>query len=82
MEGQFEGLKNLRSSGRVKCLGKGQNAEWERTAKWIQVTPNQLGSELGNRIVKALFSPSPLAGEGAKKGIIGTNLIIKRVIGS
>jgi Fic family protein len=27
-------LKNLRSSGRVKCLGRGQSAEWQRTAKW------------------------------------------------
>jgi hypothetical protein len=27
-------LKNLRSSGRVKCLGRGQSAEWQRTRKW------------------------------------------------
>ena len=27
-------LKNLRSSGKVKCLGRGQSAEWEKTAKW------------------------------------------------
>jgi Fic family protein len=27
-------LKNLRSVGRVKCLGRGQSAEWQRTAKW------------------------------------------------
>jgi len=27
-------LKNLRSSGRVKCLGRGQSAEWQRTARW------------------------------------------------
>jgi len=27
-------LKDLRSSGKVKCLGRGQNAEWEKTAKW------------------------------------------------
>ena len=27
-------LKNLRSSGKVKCLGRGQNAEWEKSAKW------------------------------------------------
>jgi len=27
-------LKNLRASGRVKCLGRGQSAEWQRTAKW------------------------------------------------
>lgn len=27
-------LKNLRSSGRVKCMGRGQSAEWQRTAKW------------------------------------------------
>jgi hypothetical protein len=27
-------LKRLRSSGKVNCLGKGQNAQWEKTAKW------------------------------------------------
>lgn len=27
-------LKNLRSAGRIKCLGRGQNAEWQRIAKW------------------------------------------------
>jgi putative heme degradation protein len=27
-------LKNLRSAGRVKCLGRGQSAEWRRTGKW------------------------------------------------
>ena len=27
-------LKKLRSSKRVKCLGRGQNAEWERTKNW------------------------------------------------
>jgi Fic family protein len=27
-------LKNLRSVGRVKCLGRGQTADWQRTAKW------------------------------------------------
>jgi Fic family protein len=27
-------LKNLRSSGKVKCLGRGQNAEWEKAGKW------------------------------------------------
>jgi len=27
-------LKNLHSRGRVKCLGRGQSAEWQRTAKW------------------------------------------------
>ncbi|MBI2181531.1 MAG: Fic family protein [Deltaproteobacteria bacterium] len=27
-------LKTLRSSGRVKCLGRGQSAEWQRSAKW------------------------------------------------
>jgi Fic family protein len=27
-------LKKLRSAGRVKCLGRGQSAEWQRTAKW------------------------------------------------
>jgi len=27
-------LKNLRSSGKIKCLGRGQNAEWKKTGKW------------------------------------------------
>jgi len=27
-------LKNLRSSGKVECLGRGQNAGWQKTAKW------------------------------------------------
>ena len=27
-------LKNLRASGKVRCLGRGQNAEWEKSAKW------------------------------------------------
>jgi Fic family protein len=27
-------LKNLRATRKVKCLGRGQNAEWERTGKW------------------------------------------------
>ena len=27
-------LKNLRAAGRVRCLGRGQSAEWQRTAKW------------------------------------------------
>ena len=27
-------LKNLRSFGKVKCLGRGQSTEWEKTAKW------------------------------------------------
>jgi hypothetical protein len=27
-------LKNLRSYRKVKCLGRGQNAEWAKTAKW------------------------------------------------
>jgi Fic family protein len=27
-------LKNLRSGGRVKCLGRGQSAEWQRPPKW------------------------------------------------
>lgn len=27
-------LKKLRSVGRVRCLGRGQSAEWERTARW------------------------------------------------
>jgi Fic family protein len=31
-------LKNLRTENRVECLGRGQNAQWRKTAKW------QLGS--------------------------------------
>lgn len=27
-------MKDLRASGRVKCLGRGQQAQWEKTAKW------------------------------------------------
>jgi hypothetical protein len=27
-------LKKLKSSKRVKCLGRGQNAEWEKTRNW------------------------------------------------
>lgn len=27
-------LKDLRSAGRVECLGRGQNAEWRKTDKW------------------------------------------------
>lgn len=27
-------LKRLRSVGRVRCLSRGQSAEWERTARW------------------------------------------------
>lgn len=27
-------LKKLRSAGRVECLGRGQSAEWTRTARW------------------------------------------------
>ena len=27
-------LKKLRASGRVQCLGRGQNAEWKKTQKW------------------------------------------------
>jgi len=27
-------LKNLRAGGRVRCLGRGQSAEWQRTPKW------------------------------------------------
>jgi hypothetical protein len=27
-------LENLRSGERVECLGRGQRAEWQRTAKW------------------------------------------------
>jgi hypothetical protein len=27
-------LKKLRASGRVQCLGRGQNAEWKKTGKW------------------------------------------------
>jgi Fic family protein len=27
-------LKDLRSSGQVECLGRGQNAEWQKTDQW------------------------------------------------
>jgi Fic family protein len=27
-------LKKLRAAGRVECLGRGQSAEWKRTARW------------------------------------------------
>jgi Fic family protein len=27
-------LKNLRSKGRLECMGRGQNAEWRKTRKW------------------------------------------------
>jgi Fic family protein len=27
-------LKNLRKSGRVRCLGRGQSAQWQRARKW------------------------------------------------
>lgn len=27
-------LKNFRTAGRVKCLGYGRNARWEKTARW------------------------------------------------
>jgi Fic family protein len=27
-------LKNLRRAGKVECLGRGQSAEWQKTAKW------------------------------------------------
>lgn len=27
-------LKNLRAQGCVKCLGRGQNAQWQKTEKW------------------------------------------------
>ena len=27
-------LKNLRSSGKVECLGRGQSAEWQKTGNW------------------------------------------------
>jgi len=27
-------LKKLRSAGQVRCLGRGQNAKWEKTQKW------------------------------------------------
>jgi Fic family protein len=27
-------LKNLRSRGKVSCLGRGQNAEWQKTGNW------------------------------------------------
>lgn len=30
-------LKNLRSKGQVECLGKGQNAGWQKTANWQRI---------------------------------------------
>lgn len=27
-------LKNLRSSKQVECLGRGQSAQWQKTAQW------------------------------------------------
>jgi fido (protein-threonine AMPylation protein) len=27
-------LKNLRAAGKVRCLGRGQNAQWEKTEEW------------------------------------------------
>jgi Fic family protein len=27
-------LKDLKASGRVECLGRGQSAQWQKTAKW------------------------------------------------
>jgi fido (protein-threonine AMPylation protein) len=36
-------LKKLRSAGQVKCLGRGQNAEWQKTNKW------EMGSTQSNR---------------------------------
>ena len=27
-------LKNLRTEGRLECMGRGQNAEWRKTGKW------------------------------------------------
>jgi hypothetical protein len=27
-------LKNFRAAGQVECLGRGQNAEWQKTDKW------------------------------------------------
>lgn len=27
-------LKDLRGSGRVQCLGRGQQAQWQKTTKW------------------------------------------------
>jgi hypothetical protein len=27
-------LKNLRAKDQVECLGRGQNAQWQKTAKW------------------------------------------------
>ena len=41
-------LKNLRSSSEVECLGRGQNAKWQRKEKGKQVLSNEIGNELGN----------------------------------
>lgn len=27
-------LKNLRAKNQIECLGRGQNARWQKTAKW------------------------------------------------
>jgi Fic family protein len=35
-------LKKFRASGQVRCLGRGQNAQWEKTKKW------QMGNNLMN----------------------------------
>ena len=36
-------LKNLRSSGKVKCLGRGQNAEWEKSKRTVKLSPLSFG---------------------------------------
>jgi hypothetical protein len=27
-------LKNLRAKNKIECLGRGQNAQWQKSAKW------------------------------------------------
>jgi hypothetical protein len=27
-------LKDLRAKNQIECLGRGQNARWQKTAKW------------------------------------------------
>jgi len=34
-------LKKLQKDGRVECLGRGQNAKWQKTTKWREMGTNQ-----------------------------------------
>jgi hypothetical protein len=35
--------ENLRSFGKVKCLGRGQNAEWQKTSKFLPLPCGRKG---------------------------------------